>query len=134
MSKKTKKRLAALEAKVEELAARIERDFLTGVEAKLERDILEGGPVAQAIEALTRPDFAGAFKEGLAAAATEEVFGPRDSDGWYAWNGDETMRPAGAIQYVLRGWSGEIDSGLAENLRWTRRGTAGDIVKWRPAQ
>lgn len=64
------------------------------------------------------------------------IYGPRDAEGWYAWNGDETMRPAGKVDYIMRGWpsEGDSDTGTAEGLRWEHNGSAGDIVKWRPAQ
>lgn len=60
-----------------------------------------------------------------------DPYGPRDAEGWYAWNGDETMRPAGEVFYVMREDAGKgIHSGPcgAEHLRWSH------IVYWRPAQ
>ena len=61
-----------------------------------------------------------------------DPFGPRDADGWYTWNGDDTMRPAGQVEYWMRGGvEGEI--GEASGLRWSHCGDIGDIVKWRPA-
>lgn len=66
------------------------------------------------------------------AAAVSDPFGPRDADGWYSWNGDDTMRPAGYVQIADR--DGEISAILAsECIRWNHLQTAGDIVKWRPA-
>lgn len=69
-------------------------------------------------------------------AHKEDPYGPRDAEGWYAWNGDETMRPAGKVHYIMRGWPSyeDGDEGQAEGLRWTHDRTSGDIVKWRPAQ
>lgn len=137
--------------------------------------------IEEAIESLTRPDFAGAFKEGLRNAEAEQEkkedpivqyyvdkvlagemnfleafkgavgaavitktiqpepphasdpFGPRDADGWYTWNGDDTMRPAGLVDIIDKEgeWSkGSMDAGT---VRWNHNGSAGDIVKWRPA-
>lgn len=83
------------------------------------------------------------FPEGIVGCAiekafgvrpvTENPFGPRDADGWYTWNGDDTMRPAGYVQIADR--EGEISTILAsESLRWDHWQTGGDIVKWRPAE
>ena len=75
-----------------------------------------------------------------AEAATQkpetDPYGPRDAEGWYTWNGDETMRPAGTVEYVMKGWpdTEEATLGHAEGLRWGHNGSRGDIVKWRPAQ
>lgn len=81
-------------------------------------------------------DFVPAFKEGLAKAEALEKadpFGPRDADGWYTWNGDDTMRPAGAVDIVRRaGWQEAPDN--AGDLHWGHDGSDSDIVKWRPAQ
>lgn len=60
-----------------------------------------------------------------------DPFGPRDADGWYAWNGDDTMRPAGLVFYEMR--DGDEGRGEAENLEWVHNRDEGDIVKWRPA-
>lgn len=63
-----------------------------------------------------------------------DPFGPRDTYGWYTWNGDDTMRPAGMVDIIDKDgeWSkGSMDAGT---LRWAHTGEAGDIVKWRPAQ
>lgn len=69
------------------------------------------------------------YVEGHTEAA--DPFGPRDADGWYAWHGDETMRPAGVVDYGLR--SGGEFTDLAGILTWTHIGCRSDIVKWRPA-
>lgn len=61
-----------------------------------------------------------------------DPFGPRDADGWYAWNGDDTMRPAGMVDFEMR--IGGNDRVPAESARWTHEGVSTDIVKWRPAQ
>jgi hypothetical protein len=75
-------------------------------------------------------------KAALELAEETDPYGPRDAEGWYAWNGDETMRPAGKVDYIMRGWpsEGDSDTGTAEGLRWEHNGSNGDIVKWRPAQ
>lgn len=59
-------------------------------------------------------------------------YGPRDAEGWYAWNGDETMRPAGQVFYLMRDGGKGRDN--AEDLRWVHNKDDGDILKWRPAQ
>lgn len=64
--------------------------------------------------------------------ATENPYGPRDAQGWYAWNGDETMRPAGSVEIQLR--SGYQNEGVAEDFAWAHIAGDSDIVKWRPAQ
>ncbi|AXF51935.1 MAG: hypothetical protein [Caudoviricetes sp.] len=64
----------------------------------------------------------------------QDPYGPRDAEGWYAWSGDETMRPAGDVQVVLR--DGTVNDGRypAEKYAWRHGNFASDIVKWRPAQ
>lgn len=68
-------------------------------------------------------------------APAADPFGPRDADGWYSWNGDDTMRPAGRVDVVRR--DGEfIGKRSAENeVRWrfTKEADGLDVVKWRPA-
>lgn len=63
-----------------------------------------------------------------------DPYGPRDAEGWYTWNGDETMRPAGLVDLVDR--EGEYSDAPfnAADLRWSHSGGIDDIVKWRPAQ
>lgn len=58
-------------------------------------------------------------------------FGPRDADGWYNWNGDDTMRPAGQVFYEMRDGGKGRDN--AEDLSWRQGKNPDDIVKWRPA-
>lgn len=62
-------------------------------------------------------------------------FGPRDADGWYAWNGDDTIRPAGRVDVILRDCKG-VHTWDADSIRWTfaKTNTDGDVIKWRPAQ
>lgn len=74
-----------------------------------------------------------AVPAGLKELIRLDPFGPRDADGWYTWNGDDTMRPAGQVEYKMRA-SGSTDTGDAEHLRWDHQGGPGDIVSWRPAQ
>lgn len=84
---------------------------------------------------------------GLAGVATSRVsgaevnnsnvpkadpFGPRDADGWYTWNGDDTMRPAGMVEVVLA--DGSSITHPANGLRWSWNRLDSDVVKWRPAQ
>jgi len=60
-----------------------------------------------------------------------DPFGQRDADGWYTWNGDDTMRPAGIVEVTMRdGWTGP---GVAEAIRWEHRGDDSDVTKWRQA-
>lgn len=61
-----------------------------------------------------------------------DPFGPRDVEGWYAWNGGDTMRPAGMVEVVLA--DGPNITHPADGLRWSWDRSDGDIVKWRPAQ
>lgn len=63
-----------------------------------------------------------------------DPYGPRDAEGWYTWNGDETMRPAGNVEIMFR--DGDTAPGDAESIQWhTNTGyNSSDIVKWRPAQ
>jgi hypothetical protein len=79
------------------------------------------------------------FAEALVGAVVQDVaeqladiYGPRDAEGWYTWNGDETMRPAGRVevQFMSRGRD-VVDAG---SVKWNHIGGLGDIVKWRPAQ
>ena len=64
----------------------------------------------------------------------QDPYGPRDAEGWYAWNGDGTMRPAGKVDVVKR--EGSMWCGLAEEFIWNygESKSHADIVKWRPAQ
>jgi hypothetical protein len=61
-----------------------------------------------------------------------DPFGPRDANGWYTWNGDDTMRPAGEVEVIYR--SGVRAVAASEILRWQHIGCRSDVVKWRPAQ
>ena len=62
-----------------------------------------------------------------------DPYGPRDAEGWYTWNGDQAMRPAGKVDFVTR--DGSMYCGSAEQEDWTHEeGCPNDIVKWRPAQ
>jgi hypothetical protein len=61
--------------------------------------------------------------------AERDPYGPRDAEGWYAWNGDETMRPAGMVEVELL--DGRKLKGSAEKLCWN---DISIITKWRPAQ
>jgi hypothetical protein len=81
-------------------------------------EISQGGPIAQA---MLHP-----------AQEETDPYGPRDAEGWYTWNGDETMRPAGRVevQFMSRGRD-VVDAG---SVKWNHIGGLGDIVKWRPAQ
>lgn len=63
---------------------------------------------------------------------SQDPYGPRGEEGWYVWNGDETMRPAGNVEVKYR--SGVEVPVTAENVWWDHRQMPGDIVKWRPAQ
>lgn len=92
------------------------------VEATVQ-DLLKDGPIAQA---MLHP-----------AQKETDPYGPRDAEGWYTWNGDETMRPAGNVDYIMRedaGVGGHSGPCGAEALRWNHDHIGGDIVKWRPAQ
>ena len=57
-------------------------------------------------------------------------FGAPDADGWYEWNGDESMRPAGRVEVEYTFQGNQI--GIAEQMRWSRIGVPSDITKWRP--
>ena len=83
------------------------------------------------------------FPEGIVGCAIEKAFGsapvtetdpfgPRDADGWYTWNGDDTMRPAGIVDVIMR-TGREARTVFAESLAWEHGTITGDIVKWRPA-
>lgn len=89
-------------------------------------DILSDGPTTAALKV-------------LATKATQEQdpYGPRDAEGWYAWNGDETMRPAGMVEYIMVDdlpYKHHSGPSSAEGLRWSHDHIGGDIVKWRPYQ
>ena len=68
-------------------------------------------------------------------APKADPFGPRDADGWYAWNGGDTMLPAGRVDVILRDCE-DIHTWDAGNIRWkfSKTDPEGDVVKWRPAQ
>lgn len=88
------------------------------------KDLLTDGPITAALRKTATVD-------------GQDPYGPRDAEGWYAWNGDETMRPAGKVDYVCRANSaGHFETTNADHLLWDhdRIDGGGDIVKWRPAQ
>lgn len=60
-----------------------------------------------------------------------DPFGPRDAEGWYSWNGDDTMRPAGQVDVKFR--HGDQSVGSADIWQWDHAGDIGDITHWRPA-
>lgn len=86
--------------------------------------VLDGEKVAVA-------SLSDAVVEQLRSGETDP-YGPRDADGWYTWNGDETMRPAGQVFYLMRDGGKGRDN--AEDLSWRHGKNPDDIVKWRPAQ
>jgi hypothetical protein len=67
--------------------------------------------------------------------AQTDPYGPRDAEGWYTWNGDETMRPAGRVDVRYRDTSTAWNM-AADTFGWKHEITdsENDIVKWRPAQ
>lgn len=83
------------------------------------KDLLTDGPITAALKK-------------TATADIQDPYGPRDAEGWYAWNGDETMRPAGQVFYLMRDGGKGRDN--AEDLEWVHNKDDGDIMKWRPAQ
>ena len=88
-------------------------------------------PPAEAKES-PKPNYAPAFRQGIARAHAMEVFGPPDQFGWRAWKGDTDFRPAGLVEVVLVDGTSGIE--LAECWQWELLDCEGDIVKWRPAQ
>lgn len=62
-----------------------------------------------------------------------DPYGLRDVEGWYSWNGDAALRPAGKVEVELRDGSVPSLRG-ADCFDWTHGPDAADIVKWRPAQ
>lgn len=74
-----------------------------------------------------------AFPSARLEVDAADPYGPRDAEGWYAWNGDETMRPAGKVDFVTREGS-MYCCGQAQEEDWTHNRGPLDIVKWRPAR
>lgn len=75
--------------------------------------------------------------EILKVEPEQDPYGPRDAEGWYAWNGDETMRPAGKVDYVCRrDHPRDFATTNADHICWSHDvvDDSGDVVKWRPAQ
>lgn len=112
---------------------------LTGLRpaGNVEVEFRNGSTITDAAESLSwmhckNPD--DIVKWRPASSAETDPYGPRDAEGWYAWNGDETMRPAGKVDYVMRGWPDDVETSTAKCLRWHFLQESGDIVKWRPAQ
>lgn len=64
---------------------------------------------------------------------SDDPYGPRDAEGWYTWNGDETMRPAGNVDVEVRDGVRSLRRS-AEQFEWAHCGHSTDIVKWRPGQ
>lgn len=73
-----------------------------------------------------------AMAEEVLFKPEQDPYGPRDAEGWYAWTGDETMRPAGRVTLKFR--NSVEDTGSANIFDWRHDGGSSDIVKWRPAQ
>lgn len=123
---KTKQRLAALEKAVTELQAPC---FIC------QKPKHPGSPCAVELDGMGRP----ITREWRLAARAEsrgaDPFGPRDADGWYTWNGDDTMRPAGRVDVMLRDCE-DVHTWDADSIRWkfAKTDPDGDVVKWRPAQ
>ena len=125
-----------------------ERDAFRDMLRKVEASPVKQGKIKRRLDALEKA--VEELRLGLAGVATSGVsgegvndsnvpkadpFGPRDGDGWYAWNGDDTMRPGGRVDYVCRASGNSyFDTGSADGLRWNWDRVGGDIVKWRPAQ
>lgn len=103
-------RLVAIEQRVKRLADSAVQSVLSGEKSIVEAYV--GAVVQDAVEQLA------------------DVYGPRDAEGWYAWNGDETIRPAGKVEVTYR--TGVEVPVTAENVWWDHRHMPGDIVKWRP--
>lgn len=97
------------------------------IASAVQLSLLEDAEIAESIEAMTRSD-----RLHVCSPAKADPFGPRDADGWYTWNGDDTMRPAGMVEVVLVDGSSSVDS--ADVWQWQHFNCEGDIVKWRPAQ
>lgn len=106
---------------------------LVTIEQRAKRQTLPAGlqKVVSELQSMPSPE------EVKHRQAIDTVYGPRDAEGWYAWNGDDTMRPAGLVDYLLRcdvGEAGFSGTCAADALRWVHDKIGGDIVKWRPAQ
>lgn len=65
---------------------------------------------------------------------SEDPFGPMDAEGWYTWNGDTMIRPAGIVETILAdGYRNPPE--MADKKLWSHGpGDPGNIVKWRPAR
>lgn len=136
--------------------AEVAYNYLKYVESKADLFQQEGGKMEEECDRLkaqlraleAKPAKVGKTKQRLAAlekAVTElqkaanksltDIFGPLDADGWYAWNGEDAIRPAGRVEYVCRCEAGHRPhKGDADGLSWAHSGLFDDIVKWRPAQ
>lgn len=127
--------------------AQDERDRLKAQLRALEAEPAKVGKTKQRLAALEKAVAelqSRGFGEKLIAACEQvnsqrvqekaDPFGPRDADGWYAWNGDDTTRPAGRVCIMFR--DGDTAPAIAESVTWGgNTGSApSDIVKWRPAQ
>lgn len=139
---KTKQRLAALEKAVAELQSReFSQTAVAGathewsISGQMARRSGDGWAIWQNEEWLwIGSEFKGEMVP-LADPTKADPFGPRDADGWYTWNGDDTIRPVGKVEVVLRGSpNAPLVSRVSQDLDWTHSTHVGDVVKWRPAQ
>lgn len=82
-----------------------------------------------------RTDAGKEFEQNNSVVVSEDPYGPRDAEGWYAWNGDEAIRPAGKVDVGFRNGLKSYDHAASDLLWKNYPGDAdNDIVKWRPAQ
>ena len=69
----------------------------------------------------------------VALPESNTPFGAPDADGWYEWNGDESMRPAGRVDYRCR--NGDTGENVpAEAVRWSKLLQHSDVMKWKPSK
>lgn len=84
----------------------------------------------------SHPRFIAGYEAGLFDKNLNEPeadpYGPRDAEGWYTWNGNETMRPAGRVRIKLR--NGHVGSEHADVCDWVHRNLGLDIVQWKPEE
>lgn len=109
-----------------------ERDRLKIQVRKLTRQLGEKTSKGKTKQRLAALEKAVAELQNASNNSCTDLFGPRDADGWYTWNGDDTMRPAGRVDVVAR--DGVTATLPADNFDWGVYNKHDDIVKWRPAQ
>lgn len=113
---------------------RAERVVVESLSDTLVAELIADGPEFVRIQNIVDkwPKGNNSGREAAGAKTETDPYGPRDAEGWYTWNSDETMRPAGRVRIKLR--NGHVGSDHADVCDWVHRNLGLDIVQWKPEE